>query len=141
MECAMKLNTYINFPGNCEQAMHFYVEHLGAKINMLGRFKDMPEPQNLMGCDPNAVMHARIEIAGVEIMMSDGPPGRVEPMRSAYLALTVDTPEEAEWFNGLLGDQGVIFMPMTESFFAYRFSMLRDRFGVSWMIICPKLPE
>jgi PhnB protein len=71
-------------------------------------------------------------------MGADMPPDRFQPMRSAYLTLTLDSKEEAERVHALLAEGGEIFMPMEETFFAFRFSMLRDRFGTSWMLINPK---
>jgi PhnB protein len=59
-------------------------------------------------------------------------------MRSVYLSLTVDSSKEAERVHALLAEDGEIFMPMEETFFAFRFSMLRDKFGTSWMIIHQK---
>jgi PhnB protein len=56
-------------------------------------------------------------------------------MRSAHLSLAVDSVEEAERIYGLLTDGGDIFMPIQETFFAYRFAMFRDRFGTSWMLL------
>jgi len=58
-------------------------------------------------------------------------------MRSAYLALTVKTVEEAERIYALLTEGGEIFMKMEETFFASRFAMFRDRFGTSWMLLGP----
>jgi PhnB protein len=72
---------------------------------------------------------------GTEIMGNDVAPARFQPMRSVYLSLAVSSIEEAEQVHSLLGEGGEIFMPMQETFFAFRFSMLRDRFGTSWMII------
>jgi PhnB protein len=71
-------------------------------------------------------------------MASDVPPDRFQPMRSVYLTLTVDGAGEAERMWTLLSDGGQILMPMEETFFALRFGQLRDRFGTSWMILCPK---
>jgi PhnB protein len=68
-------------------------------------------------------------------MGADIPPERFQPMRSAYLSLIVDSTEQAERIYSLLSDDGQIFMPMQETFFAFRFAMLRDRFGTSWMIL------
>ena len=68
-------------------------------------------------------------------MASDVQPERFQPMRSAYLSLSLDSSEEAERVHALLAEGGEIFMPMGETFFAHRFSMLRDRFGTSWMLI------
>jgi PhnB protein len=68
-------------------------------------------------------------------MGSDVPPDRFQPMRSAYLSLSVDSIEEAERTYALLSDGGQIFLPMQETFFAFRFGMLRDKFGTSWMVL------
>jgi PhnB protein len=68
-------------------------------------------------------------------MASDVAPERFQPMRSAYLCLSLASSEEAERIHALLAEGGEIFMPMQETFFAHRFSMLRDRFGTSWMVI------
>jgi PhnB protein len=80
-------------------------------------------------------MHARITIGEFELMASDVPPEQLQPMRSVYLCLSVNSSEEAERLHTLLSDGGQIFMPLQETFFAFRSSMLRDKFGTSWMII------
>lgn len=135
----MKLNTYVNFPGNCKQAMQFYEEHLGGRIDSFFTYDQMPEPKNIPpGLEIGSVLHARIAIGGTELMVSDGPPERVQPMRSAYLSLTVDSNEEAERIYAALTENGEVFMKMEETFFAHRFAMCRDRFGANWMIVHAK---
>ena len=138
----MKLTTYLNFPGNCEEALHFYEKQLDAKILMLGRFSDMSSmgaPQNLPpGLSPNGILHARFKIGDTLVMASDGPPDQCLPMRSAYLAVSVDSNEEAERIYKALSDDGEIFMPMSETFFANRFGQFRDKYGVNWMVIHEK---
>jgi PhnB protein len=131
----MELNTYVNYGGNCEEALHFYEKHLGGKIIMLSHFRDAPEQAGMPAEMKNGVLHARIQIGGAILMASDAPANRYQPMRSAYLSLTVTSNEEAERIHNALADGGEIFMPMGETFFAHRFSMLRDKFGASWMII------
>ena len=131
----MKLNTYLNYGGNCAQALRFYEEHLGGKITEMGLYGQMPDKSAIPPGLENNVIHARITIGGTEIMASDVPPERFQPMRSAYLSLTVGSNEEAERIYALLADGGEIFMPMAETFFAFRFGMLRDKFGTSWMVI------
>jgi PhnB protein len=86
----------------------------------------------------HAVLHARMDIGGTELLGADIPPDRFQPMRSAYLSLTLDSDEDADRMFGLLSDGGQIFMPMQETFFASRFAMLRDKFGTSWMLLHPK---
>jgi PhnB protein len=84
------------------------------------------------------VLHARMTLGGTEILGADVPPDRFQPMRSAYLTLTLTTTAEADRVHALLAEGGQIFMPLAETFFAERFSMLRDRFGTSWMILGPQ---
>jgi len=136
----MQLNTYLNYGGNCEQAFRFYEEHLGGKVTMLMRHGEQPNASNVAPEWKNAVLHARMTLGGTEIFGADIPPDRFQPMRSAYLSLSVESVEEAERVYALLTDGGQIFMKMEETFFASRFAMLRDRFGTSWMILGPR-PE
>ena len=131
----MRLYTYLNYGGNCEQAFRFYEKHLGGKITMMMRHGEMPDPGNLPADWKNAVLHAQMTIGGTELMAADIPPHRFQPMRSAYLSLLVDGIEEAEKIYALLSDGGEILMPMAETFFAFRFAMLRDKFGTSWMVL------
>jgi PhnB protein len=135
----MKLNTYVNFPGTCKQALQFYEKHLGGKVTMLSTYDQMPEPKNIPpGLEIGSVLHARITIGDTILMASDGPAERVQPMRSAYLSLTVDSSEEAERIYAALTDGGEVFMKMAETFFAHRFAMFRDKFGANWMVIHQK---
>jgi PhnB protein len=137
----MKLNTYLNYGGNCEQAFRFYEKHLGGKITAMMTWSQQPNPSDVPPELKNAILYARMTLGETEIMGSDVPPGRFQPMRSAYLSLAVDSSEEAERIHALLSDGGEIFMPMAETFFAFRFSMLRDKFGTSWMIIHQRPPQ
>jgi PhnB protein len=134
----MHLHTYLNYGGNCEQAFLFYERHLGGKITFLMRHGEQPNAPDGPPEWKDAVLHARMTLGGTELMGADIPPDRFQPIRSAYLSLTVDSIEEAERVHALLSEGGQIFMPMEETFFAFRFSMLRDRFGTSWMILHPR---
>ena len=134
----MQLHTYLNYGGNCEQAFQFYEQHLGGKITFLMRHGEQPNSANVAPEWKNAVLHVRMTIGGTELSGADIPPDRFQPMRSAYLTLTVDSTGEAERLYGLLTDGGQIFMPIQQTFFASRFAMLRDRFGTSWMILGPQ---
>ena len=132
----MQLNTYLNYGGNCAQAFKFYEQHLGGKITMMMQHGENPGPSNVPAEWKNAVLHARIKVGGTELLGADIP--GYQPMRSAYLSLTVSSVKEAERVYSLLSEGGEIFMPIEETFFAERFAMLRDRFGTSWMILHPK---
>ena len=132
----MQLHTYVNYGGNCEQAFRYYEQHLGGKITMLMRHGEQPGPSGAPPDWDGKVLHARMSLAGTELLGADIP--SYEPMRSAYLSLTVDSDADADRVYGLLSDGGQVFMPMQETFFASRFAMLRDRFGTSWMLLHPK---
>ncbi|HMC19463.1 MAG TPA: VOC family protein [Gemmatimonadales bacterium] len=131
----MKLDVYLNYGGNCEQAFRFYEQHLGGKITMMMRHGEQPNAGNVPANWRNAVLHARIEFGKTVLMGADIPPDRFQPMRSAYLTLSADSAEQAELLYALLTDGGQIFMKMEETFFASRFAMLRDKFGTSWMLL------
>jgi PhnB protein len=134
----VQLHPYLNYGGNCEEAFKFYETHLGGKITMLMHHGDQPSGQNAAPGWAGKVLHARMNIGETELLGADIPPDRFQPIRSAYLSLTLDSDQEADRIFGLLSDGGQIFMPMQETFFASRFSMLRDRFGTSWMLLHPK---
>ena len=128
----MKLDIYLNYRGNCEQAFRFYEKHLGGRITGVVRHAEQPDPR--MPADwKEKILHARIEIGTTVLMGADIPES--EPMRSAYLTLTLDTEEDAERLYALLTDGGEIFMKMEQTPFANRFAMLRDKFGTSWMLL------
>ncbi|HXL08265.1 MAG TPA: VOC family protein [Gemmatimonadales bacterium] len=131
----MKLDVYLNYGGNCEQAFRFYEQELGGKITMMMRHGEQPNAANVPADWKNAILHARIEFGKTVLMGADIPPDRFQPMRSAYLTLTLDSAEQAERLYALLADGGQIFMKMEETFFASRFAMLRDKFGTSWMLL------
>jgi PhnB protein len=132
----MQLHTYLNYGGNCEEAFRFYERHLGGKITFLMRHGEQPGPGNVPPDWNGKILHARMSLGGTELLGADI--HTFQPMRSAYLSLTVDSIDEAERINALLSDGGQVFMPMQETFFAHRFAMLRDRFGTSWMLLNPK---
>jgi PhnB protein len=131
----MKLHPYLNYGGNCAEAFRFYEEHLGGKINFMMTFAQMPDPKQIPPGMENGVLHVSMSLGETVIMASDVPPERFQPMRSVYLSLAVDSDEEAERIYKLLEEGGEVFMPLQETFFAFHFAMLRDRFGTSWMVV------
>ena len=128
----MRLDVYVNYRGACEQAFQFYEKELGGRVVSLLRHGEMPNP-NIPAEWKDKVLHARIRIGNAMLMGADIP--HAEPMRSAYLALSVDSAQEAERLYGLLADGGEVFMKLEQTPFANRFAMLRDRFGASWMLL------
>src|SRR5687768_11290811 len=128
----MRLDVYVNYAGRCEQAFRFYEQHLGGRITGVVHPRDQPNPGLQAGWE-DRVVHARIEIGSTVLMGADIP--QAEPMRSAYLTLTLDREEDAERAYALLTEGGEVFMKMEKTPFANRFAMLRDKFGTSWMLL------
>ncbi|MFL5471923.1 MAG: VOC family protein [Gemmatimonadales bacterium] len=128
----MKLDIYLNYRGNCEQAFRFYEQQLGGRITGIIRHREQPNP-NIPADWQEKVLHARMEIGSTTLMGADIP--SAEPMRSAYLTLSLDGEKEAERVYALLASGGEIFMKMEKTPFANRFAMLRDKFGTSWMLL------
>ena len=128
----MTLDIYLNYRGNCEEAFRFYEQQLGGRIAGMVRHGEQPNP-GVPAEWREKILHARIEIGTTVLMGADIP--QAEPMRSAYLTLTLDSESDAERVYALLTDGGEIFMKMDKTPFANRFAMLRDKFGTSWMLL------
>src|SRR5262245_6657354 len=92
-EAPVRLHTYLNYGGNCEEAFKFYEAHLGGKITMIMRHGEQPGPSNVPADWTGKVLHAAMTLGGTELSGADIP--SYQPMRSAYLAITVETAEEA----------------------------------------------
>jgi PhnB protein len=123
------------FDGRCEEALDFYKKALGAKVEMMMRFKESPDPSMCAPGNENKTMHANMHVGETSVMASDG---RAEgkPKFEGF-ALSVDAKDEAECDRmfGALAEGGQVQMPLSKTFFAKRFGMVADRFGVGWMII------
>jgi PhnB protein len=128
----MRLDVYVNYRGCCEEAFRCYEQHLHGRITGMVRHGEQPNP-GVPADWKDKVLHARIEIAATVLMGADIP--TAEPMRSAYLTLTLDREADAERVYARLADGGEIFMKMEQTPFANRFAMLRDKFGTSWMLL------
>lgn len=129
----MKMHAYVNFAGKCAEAFRFYEKHLGGTIGMMMTHGQAPDQTKVDPAWKDMVLHARLSVAGTELLGADIP--SAQPMRSAYLTLNVDSDAEADRIFKALSDGGEVFMPVQETFFATRFAQLRDRFGINWMII------
>jgi PhnB protein len=134
----MQVQPYLFFDGRCEEAVEFYKKALGAKVEMLMRFKDSPEPPQ-PGMHPpgseNKVLHASLRIGDTTVMASDGHCKGKPSFQGFSLSVTAANDGEAERLFAALGNGGQVQMPLTKTFFASRFGMVADRFGVSWMVI------
>jgi PhnB protein len=134
----MQVQPYLFFDGRCEEAIEFYRTALGAKVTMLMRYKDSPEPQQpgmLPAGFEDKVMHANLRIGDSELMASDGHCQGQPNFQGFSLSLTAADEAEAERLFAALADGGRVQIPMSKTFFSSRFGMVTDRFGVGWMVI------
>jgi PhnB protein len=138
----MPIEPYLNFDGRCEEAIEFYKKALGAEVVRLMRYSESPEPPPPGRVAPgteNKIMHSTLRIGGSNIMASDGYCKGSAEFKGITLSLPVADEAAADRAFNALSDGGKIHMPLTETFFAKRFGMLSDRFGVPWMIVASKL--
>ena len=137
----MKINPYLNFNGNCAEAFQFYAKVLRGKDLNIMSFRDSPMADQIAANEKDLVVHARFTAGDGLIMGSDAPGGRYNKPQGYAVNIGVDTPEEAERIFAALSDGGNIGMPIQETFWAKRFGMCSDRFGIPWMVNCPKPME
>jgi PhnB protein len=129
----MNIQAYLNFDGRCEEAAEYYKANLGAKINMLLRFKDNPE----VTCAASAadkVMHMELQIGDTTLLASDCNVDGKPEFKGISLALRLSQAEAQRAFTAL-ADGGQVFAPLSKTFFSPSFGVVSDRFGVSWMIV------
>jgi PhnB protein len=131
------IQPYLFFDGRCEEALAFYQKALGAEVEVLMRYSDSPEPPPPGMIPPgyeSKVMHTCFRVGNTHIMASDGC-GDTAPFAGFSLSLGVATEAEADHaFQALIIEGGEIIMPLAKTFWSPRFGMLKDKFGVSWMI-------
>lgn len=138
---AQQVQPYLFFDGRCEEAIEFYKGALGAKVDMLMRFKDSPEPVPPGMCPPGSddkVMHAALRIGNTVVMASDGMAGGKPEFKGFSLSVNAANEAEADKVFGALGKGGKVVMPLGKTFYSPRFGMVTDKFGVGWMVIVPQ---
>ncbi|MGI8723942.1 MAG: VOC family protein [Methyloceanibacter sp.] len=135
----MKMNPYLTFDGNCEEAFNFYASVLGGKIVAMMTHKDMPGDEQAPPDYADKILHARLIFGDNVLMASDAPKERFEKMQGMEVALNIADEAEAERVYAALLEGGTATMPLQETFWAKRFGMLTDRFGTPWMINCEKM--
>jgi PhnB protein len=134
----MQVQPYLFFDGRCDEALELYKKTLGAKVDMLMRFKECPEPNQCTPASLEKVMHAAVRIGDTTIMASDGRCEGKPAFQGFALSVSANNEADAERMFNALADGGQVQMPMEKTFFARRFGMVADRFGVAWMVLVPQ---
>jgi PhnB protein len=131
----MLVQPYLFFEGRCDEAVKFYQAAVGAEILMLLRYRDSPDPSMVTPATADKVMHASLRIGESVVMASDGGCTGQSTFGGFSLSLTVDDDADAERKFSALTNGGEVTMPLTKTFFASKFGMGTDRFGVRWMVM------
>jgi len=123
--------TYLNFNGNCRDAMKFYERCFGGELQMMP-FSEAPGDHPPEAKD--RIMHARLSNGTSVLMASDTMPGMpFQPGTNFGICVTCQSQEELERFFTAVGEKGKVTMPLQDTFWGARFGMLTDQFGINWM--------
>ncbi len=132
----MQLNPYLSFDGRCEEAFQFYEKLLGGKITGLMHYEGSPAAEHVPQEWRSKIMHASLDVGGTILMGADATPRHHAEPKGFSVSLSVEKIEEAERVFNALAERGKVTMPMQKTFWAARFGMVTDRFGIPWMINC-----
>ena len=136
----MQIQPYLFFDGRCDEALEFYQSRLGAKVDMLMRFKENPEPAANPPGSADKVMHCAFRVGDTQVLASDGKCAGKASFQGVSLALSVRDAPEAKRLFAALGEGGQVQMPFAQTFFSPGFGIVADRFGVSWMVLAEPAP-
>jgi PhnB protein len=134
----MQINPYLLFNGQCAAALKFYEKCLGAKVAFKITNGESPMAKDTPKERLDQILHARFVVGDNVLMGSDAPPERYDQPKGFSISIGIDTPEEAERIFAALSENAKVHMPISETFWAQRFGMLTDQFGIPWMINCEK---
>ncbi len=135
----MEISPYLTFDGDCEAAFRRYAQCLGGEIVAMFRFGETPAGEHVPADGRDKIMHARLAVGDQALMGSDSVPEHpYEGTKGSYVSLNVDTAAEAERIFHALAENGTVQMPLEKTFWAERFGMLVDQYGVPWMVNCEK---
>ena len=126
---------YIFFDGKCEEALEFYKGAIGAKVDMMMRFKEAPDQSQMQPNTGEKVMHAAFHVGTTQVLASDGHCAGKPSFQGFGLALNAKNDAEAEKLFTAVGKGGQVLQPLTKTFFASKFGMVTDRFGIMWMVM------
>lgn len=135
------MNTHVSFNGNCEEAFKFYEKALNGKITFMMNYEGTPAVAQVPADWRKKVIHASLDLNGGILQGCDAPGDRYQKPQGFSVALEINDAAEAERAFKALSAGATICMPMQETFWAQRFGMLTDRFGIPWMVNCSKVAE
>jgi PhnB protein len=138
-ETTMKLNPYLNFQGDCREALEAYAQILGGRLGDVMTFAGTPAEEHVPAEWRGKVMHATLDLGDGVLMASDVPPGMCSgggqgPGGGTHVALHPASVAEGSRIFDALAEGGQVVMPFTETFWAAGFGHVIDRWGTNWMV-------
>jgi PhnB protein len=136
----MKINPYLNFDGDAEEAFNFYKSIFGGEFGMMQRFKEIPEKDKEQGKikeeEGEKLIHVSLPLGQNVLMASDAPEstGKIKEGNNFSISLEADSKEDAQKFFEGLSRGGKIMMPLADTFWGAYYGMLQDKFGIRWMV-------
>jgi PhnB protein len=130
------VNPYLSFKGECEAAFKLYEQCLGAQVGTIFRYAGTPMADQVPADWQDKVMHGTLTFGDQVLMGGDVAPDRYEEPKGFSLSVHLDNPTEADRIFFELSRDGRILMPFEKTFWAERFGMVVDRFGIPWLINC-----
>src|SRR5579872_4260587 len=129
-----QINAYINFSGNCREAMTFYNDCIGGELNMQ-TVEGSPLEKDCTEALQHHILHASLTKGALLLMGSDmeGPEGFIKGNNIA-LSLNCSSNEEIKRFFSNLSASGTVVHPLSEAFWGATFGVLTDKFGIRWML-------
>ena len=134
----MHTSTHLHFNGNCREAFDFYARTLGGRIVFAMTYAESPSAEEVPAEARDKIIHARIDLGGQFLLGCDAPTQHYHAPQGFNVMAAVEKPAEAERVFNALAAGGKVTMPFEETFWAHRFGMCTDRFGVPWMVNCEK---
>jgi len=137
---ATYVQPYLFFGGRCEEALEFYKNAIGIEVELLMRHKDSPQPPPpgmLTEGWENKVMHTSFRVGASLLMASDGCSPEDGKFAGFSLSISLSEEDEAKRVFAALSEGGEVTMPLTKTFWSPCFGMLKDRFGIAWMVGLP----
>ena len=134
----MQLSPHLSFNGNCEAAFKFYEKSLGAKITFMMPYEGSPAADQVPAAWRNKILHTTLTVGDYVLSGADVPPEHYQKPQGISVTLGIQDPARAERVFHALTENATIQMPLQETFWAIRFGMLIDQFGIPWMINCGK---
>lgn len=131
------IHPYLHFQNNCEEAFNFYKSVFGGDFVSLFRFKDTPPDNRLKESEAEKIMHVSLPVGKDTILMGSDTPdefGKINFGNHISLSVSVESEKEADDIFNKLSKDGLVTMPIGNTFWNAYFGMLRDKFGINWMV-------